>query len=623
MKVSTSFSLILTILSFIAKAQIGTGEIPPGIKKQLDLSGLEALSFEVNQTYQAPADSKEPLHVGFSLDVNKDYFTHAIPFQIDDNTILWHIKLVVPEAQMLGLVFENFQLPYRDKLFIYEPTGNHFLGAFGSFNNRSHGVFSTQIIPGNTLIIEYQSQRDTDIDELPELLISEIIYIFRDAASDTIWEKSSGTCNVNINCPEGLLWQKQKRGVARILLRDGSNWFNCSGSLVNNTLEDGTPYFLTADHCGSQATEEDFQVWQFYFNHEYPGCTNAGNAPTNMSITGSTLLAKAPLQGGTDFKLLLLEEDIPDNWNPYFNGWSRATEAATHGVGIHHPSGDAKKISTFGSELISTGFSSGMTQGFWRLTWAETESGHGVTEGGSSGSPIFDQDGLIVGTLTGGSASCNSPNLPDFYGKFSKHWKDNGEENTTRLQPWLDPEEENPVRLFGYDPNLFTGFVNIIISPSETGIVTGAGYYVENEIVSLEAIPNEGYMFMNWTDTLGNELSVEEEFSFFMPQEDKYIVAVFKDFEKIVEQVFSAEKVLIYPNPAADKINVSIDDYFGIVNIKLINTLGNVVFEEPEIHVRGSITREFNFELFTLGLYFMKIESKDGTSIHKILINPG
>jgi len=180
MKVSASFLFTLTILSFIAKAQIGTGEMPPGIKKQLDLSGLEALSFEVNQTYQAPADSKEPLHVGFSLDVNKHYFKHAAPVQIDDNTILWHIKLVVPGAQMLGLVFENFQLPYRDKLFIYEPTGNHFLGAFGSFNNRSHGVLSTQIIPGNTLIIEYQTQRDTDIEELPELLISEIIYIFRD-----------------------------------------------------------------------------------------------------------------------------------------------------------------------------------------------------------------------------------------------------------------------------------------------------------------------------------------------------------------------------------------------------------------------------------------------------------
>jgi lysyl endopeptidase len=76
---------------------------------------------------------------------------------------------------------------------------------------------------------------------------------------------------------------------------------------------------------------------------------------------------------------------------------------------------------------------------YWQMRWSPTQNGHGVTEGGSSGSPLFSNDGYIVGQLTGGQASCANPNAPDYYGKFAVSWESNGTTPDRQLKPWLDP----------------------------------------------------------------------------------------------------------------------------------------------------------------------------------------
>ena len=68
-----------------------------------------------------------------------------------------------------------------------------------------------------------------------------------------------------------------------------------------------------------------------------------------------------------------------------------------------------------------------------------TETNHGVTEGGSSGSPIFNQEKRIVGQLTGGSSYCTALTSPDFYGKMDKNWDDNPNTAAQKLKEWLDP----------------------------------------------------------------------------------------------------------------------------------------------------------------------------------------
>ena len=75
----------------------------------------------------------------------------------------------------------------------------------------------------------------------------------------------TGNCEVNVNCPEGIDWQDQKRGVVRIHLKRDGNTYYCSGSLVNNTKTDNIPYILTANHCGFNSTDQELQQWVFLF----------------------------------------------------------------------------------------------------------------------------------------------------------------------------------------------------------------------------------------------------------------------------------------------------------------------------------------------------------------------
>lgn len=167
-------------------------------------------------------------------------------------------------------------------------------------------------------------------------------------------------------------------------------------------------------------------------------------------MTGCTLKAHDTFGSngsGSDFYLVQIKAAIPSNYNAYYNGWSRSTTASTSGVGIHHPDGDIKKISTYTTALYSV--SVGGTGSHWEVSWAGTANGHGVTEPGSSGSPIFNSTGQIIGTLTSGYSACNALTDPDQYGKFSLHWSSNGTTSAKQLKPWLDPLNINPTSING------------------------------------------------------------------------------------------------------------------------------------------------------------------------------
>ena len=337
-----------------------------------------------------------------------------------------------------------------DAIYIINEDGQ-FIGPVTDVENKEFRMYSTVPLNGEEITLLYVKPQERAT--ISSLHLSEIVYVYYDEKVDKDLGDAQ-SCQVNINCsPEGDNWQVQKRGVARISFKEGGYWYLCSGTLINNTANDGTPYFLTAYHCGGDASASDRNVWQFYFNYERPGCPNTGTPPNNV-ITGCTYKAGGGISGGSDFQLVLLSSSPSLSWNPYYNGWSRSTTASPSGVSIHHPSGDAKKISTYTQTLTTGSWSGGMSSAHWVVRWAQTTNGWGVTEGGSSGSPIFDNNKRVVGTLTGGNSDCsNQSTARDYYGKFSKHWDANGTTNSKKLQPWLDPLGTNPTTLNGYDPN--------------------------------------------------------------------------------------------------------------------------------------------------------------------------
>ena len=53
---------------------------------------------------------------------------------------------------------------------------------------------------------------------------------------------------MDVICSDGLPWANEIKSVVRIL----TGGTLCTGTLVNNTAQDGTPYVLTAEHCNPQ-----------------------------------------------------------------------------------------------------------------------------------------------------------------------------------------------------------------------------------------------------------------------------------------------------------------------------------------------------------------------------------
>jgi hypothetical protein len=362
---------------------------------------------------------------------------------LPDGGRIWRQSLLSEGALALSVQFEDFAIPAGARLYIYSKDGLHQLGGYTDRNNNASGVFSTQLIPADEVVVEYYEPADARGQG--SFTIAGVLHAYRlvSEAGQNNADRDFGdseSCQVNANCTEGNNWQDEKRGVVRILVFEGQSAGWCSGSLVNNTSLNCSPYILTALHCGENASTSNMNQWVFYFNYESSGCNSPNNESQipNNTLTGCARIADSDDGGGnngSDFLLVLLNNNVPSNFNAYYNGWRSNNVTSSSGVSIHHPSGDIKKISTYTSNLVSSAWGSA-NGSHWTVTWSGTANGHGVTEGGSSGSPIFDNQGRIVGTLTGGSSLCNFPNSPDLYGKMSYHWSSNPGDD---LRDFLDP----------------------------------------------------------------------------------------------------------------------------------------------------------------------------------------
>jgi len=469
-------------------SQISEGGTPPSFSElksfeEIDLVTIASPDLKDIQLLDDENEKNGTFYkISKLLDVDLNMANSGTWSTLQDGTEIWRLIIESTDAKGLALHFDYFNIPVGAKFFVYNSDHSVVLGAFTSFNNTGNNATTIGILPGDEMILEYVSPRaysksiGTSSVSEPDFQIASISYLFRGMEYFDPHPKSTGfgasdDCQVNINCSEGTNWQTQKKGVARIyVVEDGYGGY-CSGTLVNNTANNGTPYFLTADHCGGTATTSEFNQWVFYFNFEASGCTNPSSSPSYNSISGCTKKARSPLNGGSDFLLLQLNSTPPSNYSVIYNGWNRANTASSSGVSIHHPAGDIKKISTYTSALTTSTYNggagnTGATNAHWRVIWAEPTNGWGVTEGGSSGSPIFDNNGRVVVTLSGGHSYCSATTSPDLYGKFYYHWDQYGSTNADKLKPWLDPQGTNPTTLDYYNPNSTTLNANFTASPT-------------------------------------------------------------------------------------------------------------------------------------------------------------
>ena len=370
-----------------------------------------------------------------------------------------HIAAVhVDRAQGVALHFDDFHLPAGAELWVTDVEGTWQEGPYDFRDNDNHGRIATGDVPGEWAVLRLQVP--AELSGAVRLHIEGAAALFRDVDGA---RGGSQPCEVDVACPEIQGWECQRDATVRLSIIENGGSYLCSGAMVNTTALDCRQYMLTALHCASNADDDDFALLKVYYNYERPEC-GEGNGLLNRRRTGVIRLADSDdIQGsnfqGSDFLLVEVEDAIPTSWPVYFAGWDASGSGSGEGVGIHHPSGDVKKISTYAQNTSS--ISLGDFGSHWRVYWVETVTEHGVTEGGSSGSHLFNEEGLSIGTLSAGLSACTNggagagtgPNQPDYYGKMSFHWDDNPNPADEKLELWLDPENTGQTVLHGAYPD--------------------------------------------------------------------------------------------------------------------------------------------------------------------------
>ncbi len=497
------------------------------------------------------------------------------------NLKAWQLEILPSGMDEMNLYFSVFDPGSLGKLFVLSAEGELLAGAFTHQSQAQAGPFAIGTLPAVPVLLQFQTALDANDYSL---IISEIGMM--KSSQSGLGFGTSGQCEVNVNCSEGANWQKQKRGVARIIVKQGTTLYYCSGSLVNNAREDRTPFFLTANHCGAQASVDDYTQWLFLFNYEAADCAKPLTEPSKQqSMTGAQLVAKTTgsVDGSSDFKLLRLLQNVPEAYQPYFNGWSRAALPAASGVGIHHPDGDIKKISTFSSPLTSSDYAMGGTSPngrYWRLKWAATENGFGVTEGGSSGSPLFNADGLIVGALTGGTTSCDDTDGVDFYGKFSYSWASNGSDDAAKLAPWLDPNQSNVEAIGGLDSDLFSVQSDFAAKRQEISI----NQFVEFDNLSSGTINTFEWIFQGGKpETSNKEKPDPVQYTHYGNFDVNLVVANDHRTDTLVKKDYIRVKPFLYPNPASKEFTLSFGvDISNEIELEVYDTFGRMVISNHD-----------------------------------------
>jgi lysyl endopeptidase len=377
--------------------------------------------------------------------------------EIDSQTRLWRLHIVSPQATSLSLGFSNYNMPAGGKLFIYSADGKQVLGPYTEHDNARHHQLWTPLVFSDDIVAEVTIPAD-EAENL-KLALGAVNHGYRNISSSRPTVNAVGDsawCEINVACPEGDGWRDQIRSVAMyyITLADGT--YICSGTLINNTVQDDKPYFLTAFHCldeyedGVLADPNGVAASMVvYWNFQALTCS--GSSGSNSQNQTGAYFCAAYLS--SDFALVELDEMPPQEFDVYYAGWDRSYSAPSSGVAIHHPKADLKKISIENHSLSITSYGGASSPGdgtHLRLWHWET----GMAEPGSSGCPIFNPAKLLTGQLHGGILiDCEDEvRGPNWFGFLHKSWTGGGT-SATRLSSWLDPAATGQTTLEGKDPN--------------------------------------------------------------------------------------------------------------------------------------------------------------------------
>ncbi len=484
----TLLFFIFCFASLTSFSQGGIGDLPESWSLNLSelpkVIRLPALDIEmiIQQDSINDLDKTMPWRYGIERSVVLNMQNDGLWTVLPNGGKIWQATIKSPKALNLSVNFDDYYIPPGARLQLYNQDHTDITNTFTNSQNKLDGQLGTWFVEGDIIWVEYY--QPPGVQGSPRLQISSVIHGYRMGRVNSLFEgnrglNDSGECNYDVNCSIGSDFDSIKDLVKKaVALLNLGNGYLCSAALMNNSMNDKTPYLLTANHCLENSNPS---LWSIRFNwvSPVPICgtgEESGDLQTNFTVSGAELRAK---NSKSDFALLELFDPIPESWDVAFAGWDNSDNNPLYEVGIHHPNGDimkicrddsgAQKVNANGTQVWLIGGGAHGTGNGWEI---------GTTESGSSGSPLFDENGRIIGQLYAGQSACNGQannHDYDIYGRFGISWNA-GATPETRLKDWLDPNNsghttaETLQNLLNIPDFETTGDLKIYPNPASTSI---------------------------------------------------------------------------------------------------------------------------------------------------------
>ncbi len=351
------------------------------------------------------SDTGGRLQIGLGRPFDQPLVLNANSAPANDWTLLpngwriWSIDVASVGALGVRVHLSALALPPGTRLVVYDPANPSSPSApINAESLAGAKDYWVETLQAERVVVECQVAPGADVSGL-SLAVAGVSHIYQ---MPTLPEKNlkASTCENDATCFPA--FAQEETAVARIGFVSGGNSFLCTGFLIaDNNPSSTANFFMTANHCvPSQTVASTLEFWWLYQTR-----TCNGTIPSLSSVPhtggGADLLASG---SGSDFSFSQLRQSPPSS--AFALGWSLSAPSGGESMTcIHHPGGTALSIS-FGREVNTDG-------SFWNVQWS-----NGVTENGSSGSPLLDSSHLVIGQLTGGASSCSNPSGIDGFGRF-------------------------------------------------------------------------------------------------------------------------------------------------------------------------------------------------------------
>jgi len=427
-------------------------EMPQGIEKATISVPITDVDRQNVETPEVVEGRQMPMRVGVvkSLhdrvgllrgeDINRNAkAANSVMEQSADGGFVWATTLTSPGAVAIRVHFTDFSMPAEAEVYFFSNEGEAYGPYVGTGPNGTGDFWSNSLTSSTgVVLVKYFGTPDADDLAGMSMRISELGHVALDFPRPSGVGGIASFCSFNASCVQNNSCVNEpavndaEGAVAKMRWIYGPYIYICSGGLLADTDPSSQiPYFLTANHCMS--TNAEASNLEAYFQYSLPcgstSCSGSFNPAPSPSTLGATVTATGT---AGDFTLLTLSETPPVG--SIFMGWNNTAVANSTGTDLHrvsHPSGAPQAYSHHQVDA-----SSPTCSGWPRGQRIYSKDIYGATEGGSSGSPVLNAAGEVVGQLSGCCGyncgnECDSANNWTVDGALAYYWNS--------VAPYLDP----------------------------------------------------------------------------------------------------------------------------------------------------------------------------------------